>query len=335
MKDPDGTLLLKYVAGTIGAQERGEVEEWLARDAANEETLIRIARIYHARRTALRIAGRDPYKALRKVRKRIEGGAKRLNAYRVAAAASLLAAAAGIGLYMLPPKAVGDAPHTITVTADEGMRSKVDLPDGTAVYLNAGSTLAYPSRYDRHERRVQLTGEAYFEVAHVPEQPFTVSVRNDLLLVTVLGTAFNIQGYEGDSLVQTTLAEGSIQLGVPGKKRTITMIPAEKATYNVNTTRICLEKLDPGAESAWKDGTLIFRDTPMPEVLRRLAYFYSVEFDVRDEAIRGYTFTGTFDNRELTQILDYMKISSKINHSIAYPENREERPVVRLTRSNI
>jgi ferric-dicitrate binding protein FerR (iron transport regulator) len=103
------------------------------------------------------------------------------------------------------------------------------------------------------------------------------------------------------------------------------------AVYDMKTGQVYTKKINTAQVTAWMEGSLIFKDTPIPEVLRRLTHFYSVDFDVQDTVISGYTFTGTFENRPLFQILDYLKISSKIENTMFYPENQEVRkPMIRL-----
>jgi ferric-dicitrate binding protein FerR (iron transport regulator) len=331
-RDIDGTLLLKYVNETAGADERAQVEAWLADDPANSDILLQVARINHAQQTRKRIRQRNSHRALYRVHRRMEQRSRRIFFRKLGVAASLLIGILGAGsIVWQSQRAVLPSQQMITVTANAGMRSQLTLPDGTEVHLNAGSTLIYPSQYDKNERKVHLTGEAYFQVAHRAGQPFAVSAANDRMTVRVLGTEFNLQAYERDSLVQATLIKGSVQLGIQGKTGSISLKPSEQLTYNIHTDKIFLGKINMSHVAAWTDGRLVFKDTPMPEVLRRLTHFYSVDFKVQDEVIRGYTFTGTFENRPLFQILDYMKISSKIDYTMAYPENREVRtPVIHL-----
>jgi ferric-dicitrate binding protein FerR (iron transport regulator) len=334
MEDFDGTLLMKYANNTADSKERHEVEAWLGRDVGNEDILLDIARMCHAHDTWKTIGECDPYSALNKVRGRVKTSARRLLFRRVAVAASFVVGILGIGSFLAQ---LGNGEQTsptqlITVTTNPGVRTHLTLPDGTEVDLNAGSTLVYPSRYDKRERRVQLTGEAYFDVASRPDQPFTVGVCNDRLTVTALGTEFNLQAYERDDAVETILVEGGVRLGVRGKERTITMLPSEKATYDLKTDMVSVNTMNPAQEIAWKEGVLIFRRTPLSGVLKQLAHFYSVEFDVRNERILDNTFTGTFENRPLFLILDYMKIVSKIDYStVSNSDNGKVTTVVTLT----
>lgn len=318
----EGSLLLRYVNETAGAEERRQVELWLAKDSANIDTLAQIARICHAQRTLRRIQQRDPHKALENVHRRMKRNGRRGAIRRWAVAASLIIGLAGIGLTASQFGQFGAKPHMITMNTNAGMRSQLTLPDGTIVHLNAGSTLVYPSKYGRKERRVRLEGEGYFKVAHDAGHPFVVSTADDRVNVRVLGTEFNLQAYQKDGIVQTTLVEGSVELGVRGDEKKVLLKPSNKATYDMTTGKVFLERVNTEQVTSWIEGRFIFKDTPVPEVLRQLAHFYSVDFDIHDEVIRGYTFTGVFENASLFQILDYLKISSKIDYATLNTENQ-------------
>ena len=198
-------------------------------------------------------------------------------------------------------------PQQITVCANRGVRTSLDLP------------LSYPSSYDAEERRVTLVGEAYFSVKHDPAHPFIVSVSHDRLRVKVLGTEFNIRAYEKENVVQTTLVSGSVNIVVKedkGKTNERNLYPSEKAVYDLTDKTLEVINVDVESEIAWKEGRLVFKETPLPEVLRCLANFYNVDFNVMDPVLDSYRFTGTFNNRQLSQILDYLRISSRIDYSI-------------------
>ena len=211
------------------------------------------------------------------------------------------------------------APQQITVCANRGVRTSLDLPDGSIAYLNSGSTLSYPSSYDAEERKVTLVGEAYFSVKHDPAHPFIVSVSHDSLRVKVLGTEFNVRAYEKENVVQTTLVSGSVNIVMKedkGKTNERNLYPSEKAVYDLTDKTLEVINVDVESEIAWKEGRLVFKETPLPEVLRCLANFYNVDFKVMDPVLDSYRLTGTFNNRQLSQILDYLRISSRIDYSI-------------------
>ncbi|MDR1624654.1 MAG: DUF4974 domain-containing protein [Tannerellaceae bacterium] len=314
---PEGTILLAYIKGLASEDEKSIVEDWLKEDEEHEKELLQIARIYHARHTYERIMARNPLPALTNVRRTIRKKKQNIWIGRAITSAACIAGVIILSTILSYQKenAIDAAPQLITVKSNSGMRINFTLPDGTEVYLNSGSTLSYPIPYDKNERRVSLTGEGFFNVTHNEKQPFMVNVLNNKLNVHVLGTKFNIQAYEEDSIIQTTLLSGSINLSINNNGRTqhIQMQPSDKAVYDLSTGRMQINKVNPLYETAWIESKLIFKDTPIPDVLKRLSHFYNVKFEVVNPVINSYRFTGTFQNRQLSQILDYLKISSNID----------------------
>lgn len=319
--EPDTSLLFKYIKGSVSEEEKCQVEKWLLTDKENERTLLQIADLYYAFQTQERILSRDTLTAYRKVQKRITKSNRRIGLYRIS-----IAAACFLGVLILSTAIAFrmqqfSIPNQqfITVRANMGMRTSFDLPDGSVVYLNSGSTLSYLLPYNKDERRVTLVGEGYFKVAHNPEKPFIVSVSEDKMQVRVLGTEFNLQAYENDDIIQTTLVNGSVSLemktnrGIRIKEK---LVPSEKAVCDLKTGHVLISNVNTVYETGWVNGRLMFKDLPLPEVLKKLSYFYNVRFEIEDSVINTYCFTGVFENKQLNQVLEYLKISSQIDYAI-------------------
>lgn len=281
----------------------------------------------HAVRTRGRIAQRDPLAAYARVESRLTKNRALWWSRRVVAVAACVIAVVGLSVSIA--KYAVDAPvlvpQYVTLEANTGMRGYFILPDSTQVYLNSGSTITYPVRFDGNERNVLLVGEAYFKVTRNEQQPFVVSTSNDQLRVKVYGTEFNVQAFKNESAVYTTLVEGSVALQYKNNTGTFTehrLKPSERAIYSLSKHKVAVEQVNAEVEKAWIDGKLIFKDTPMPEVLRRLALHYNVKFEVADNLIYQHCFTGVFQGRPLSQVLNYITISSNIAYSII--DNRED-----------
>lgn len=318
---PDTTLLFKYFRGMTTEEERNLVEDWMRISEENEKTVLQTARIFYTSQTSERILSRNSIEAYKKVQKRINKRKKNIRLYRISIIAACFVGLLGMStaISFLLRKSSALTPQQITVCANRGVRTSLDLPDGSIAYLNSGSTLSYPASYDKKERQVTLVGEAYFSVKHDPEHPFIVSVSHDRLKVKVLGTEFNVRAYEKEDVVQTTLVSGAVNIVMEedeGKTSVRNLYPSEKAVYDLTDKTLEVMNVDVEGEIAWKDGRLAFKETPLPEVLGCLANFYNVDFKVMDPVINSYRFTGTFNNRQLPQVLDYLRISSRIDYSI-------------------
>lgn len=331
-KEPEGTAILRYIRGTASEEETVRMESWMQETDENEKTVQQFARIYHASTTQERILARDPEAAYSKVQNQIRQRIRKTRLSRV-----YMAAACFIGVLIMSsvisywkPAVTVPTTQLITVQANAGMRTHLSLPDGTVAYLNSGSTLSYPLPYDKKERKVMLSGEAYFKVAHNEEQPFIVSVMNDKMRVKVLGTEFNLQAYETENNIETTLISGSVFLEARKNNKIVQsakLIPSEKAIYDWVSGAISIETVNTEYEIAWKEGRLMFKNQPLPQVLKELSLFYNVKFEVRDSVINSYYFTGTFENKQLTQVLDYLKISSLIDYTIKQAESDDSSSV--------
>ena len=160
------------------------------------------------------------------------------------------------------------------VFAPYGTHSRVNLPDGSLVWLNAGSSLKYPTVFDWDKRQVELSGEAYFEVESDPEHPFIV--QTDGVEVSAVGTAFNVEAYRNDSIVAVTMAIGKVNVSL-GKQRVFSLVSGERMGYNVNTSSCRIEQIDPYKWYAWKDGALVFRNDPLEYVFKKIGQTFNVD----------------------------------------------------------
>ncbi|GHU56448.1 anti-sigma factor [Bacteroidia bacterium] len=317
----DKTLLLAYVKGAISKEDKALVERWIQEDPAHEAELLQMARISYAQQTYERINARNPYAAFENVQRKIGRKKRKLMIRRLTTLAACF-----IGVILLSTiiwHQKGEVPYKIqpqfvTLLANTGMRTEFNLPDGTTVCLNSDSRLTYLIPYSKDERRVLLMGEAFFDVAEDMHHPFIVSTHDDEMQIKVLGTTFNIEAYEDDPVVTATLVKGKINilLNNQGVQNEYTLSPSEKATYNVRDKTFHVKKATDLHETTWTKGILSFKDTPFPEVLRKLTRYYNVEFEVKDRIIETYLFTGTFDNCQLPLVLDYLDISSGIKHTL-------------------
>ena len=201
-----------------------------------------------------------------------------------------------------------------------GTWSVVNLPDGSKVWLNANSELRYPSDFNADTRTVELTGQGYFEVTKNAHKPFIVKADKDYS-VEVLGTSFNVSAYKDESMIETTLVEGSVKLNVVsgGKRMTQMLKPNEKAEYQKGADKIKVFDVNTEYDTAWKNGEIIFRNHPMDKVLKTLERHYHVVFEVKDNEILKSIITARFKDEQLPQVLEYLKLASGIQYAIHKP----------------
>jgi transmembrane sensor len=190
-----------------------------------------------------------------------------------------------------------------------GTWSVVNLPDGSKVWLNAGSSLKYPTQFNDKQRVVSMQGEAYFEVESDKEHPFIVKTKE--LTVEATGTAFNVNAYTSDNVTAVTLVKGKVAVTLD-KKKTISLSPGEKIDYNLATALYNVNKTNTYKWCSWKDGVLIFRDDPLEYVFKRLGQTYNVEFILKDAELGKYSYKATFEGESLNEILRLLEMSAPI-----------------------
>ncbi|MFT0640569.1 FecR domain-containing protein [Bacteroides thetaiotaomicron] len=309
-------LLPRYCEGRLSEGERLEVEAWIDESEENKRVATQTFALYLAVDTVQVMKKVDTEKALLKVKgKMSDREVRRIVWWEWAqrAAAILFIPLLTLFIWQNWKGDTGEVAEMMEVKTSPGMTTSLTLPDGTIVYLNSESSLSYPSRFNRDFRRVTLSGEAYFEVAKDPEKKFILSTTHQSQ-IEVLGTCFNVEAYEQNTEVITTLIEGKVDFMFEkdaGVKH-VFLSPREKLVYDSETDKVHLYKTSGKSELAWKDGEVVLDNTPLEEALWMLEKRYSVKFVIKNEKLKNSSFTGTFTNQRLEKILEYFKVSSKI-----------------------
>ncbi|MGE7776269.1 FecR family protein [Chitinophaga sp. NPDC101104] len=198
-----------------------------------------------------------------------------------------------------------------TMTTPRGRKFQLVLPDGTKVWLNAASSLRFPTAFSGAERRVEMTGEAYFEVAKDAKHPFFVSI-GDGTDVQALGTAFNIHAYEDEPHIQATLLEGSVRVRNATGSRVL--VPGQQARIVQGGAMTVLQP-DLEQVTAWKSGVFLFQGAPLRDVMRQLARWYDIdviyEGNVPDQIFEG-ELPQSLQLSQVTRILTKVNIKFRI-----------------------
>lgn len=193
-----------------------------------------------------------------------------------------------------------------TLVTPAGGEYKVVLSDGTTVWLNASSSLHFPTAFTGKERNVDLTGEAYFEVAKNKKKPFIVNVRG--IHVEVLGTHFNVNGYDDECFVKTSLLEGSVKI----RKGNISAFlkPGQQGVVGQNSRKVKIKIADMNQVIAWKEGLFQFDGANTKEIMRQIARWYDVKVEY-DGKIPNRRFEGKISrNAQLSDVLKILEFSN-------------------------
>ena len=191
----------------------------------------------------------------------------------------------------------------------------VELPDGTQVSLGSRTIFSYDDRYGEADRIVYLEGEAYFEVAKQQDAPFIVKTKEQD--IEALGTKFNVMAYPTDSLLTTTLLDGSVLLTMKALPYQTVLKPDEQFVYNRNTRSTSLHHVDASQFVAWTTGYYYFPEQSLEAILYRLSHVYGVTFTVRSDALNHRYFSGTFyRGQSLKDIMEIIHLSIPIRYEI-------------------
>jgi len=215
-----------------------------------------------------------------------------------------------------------------------GSKTHIVLPDGTDVWLNAGSSIKYPAQFTSSERRVELSGEGYFNVTKELQRKFVVATSN--IGITVLGTTFNVKAYPEESIIETTLIEGKIELydnHILKKGKPLIMKPGQKVSYVKNVKELqksnrlgkpvspshkffVKNNINTDVYTSWKTGQLIIEDKPLGDIAIILERKFDVKFLFAAENLKHYKFSGVLKDETLQQILYVLEFTSPIKYSI-------------------
>lgn len=336
-------ILHKFFNGTASDDERREVLAWVDASPANkEEFLQREADFLFGN-----LPDSEPSQAARaQIMHVVEPKRKRLRILSaVASAAAIFVVGAFIWvlhdnnrlndqvasltaqnekLIAIPELVQGES--VLSYKVNPGVKGTIVLPDGSEVILNSASTLRTPARFENGKRVVELEGEGYFKVESNPDWPMYVRTSRGVT-VKVTGTEFNLSTYSDDAALKLTLVRGKVSL--LDEKSETEVVVREKEEVVVGA-RAQLEKptrktADMKLNTSWKDGYLVFDNTPIREVIKKMERWYGVDITVADARVMNNTFTASFRSESLQQVLTLLDITCSIKSKIKSPTEVELR----------
>ena len=203
--------------------------------------------------------------------------------------------------------------HTLEVP--KGGEYELKLSDGTRILLNSESKITYPSFFTGEERKVELVGEAYFEVTK-SQAPFIVRTKE--MDVRVLGTSFNVSAYGDDDRVNTTLVSGKVQVLSHSGAAVYDLAPGYNLTFDKSTKRVNTEKVDTEIYTAWTRGEFLFYNQDLDKILTQLSRWYDFEVEYKDDSIRKMRFTG---GAEKKQSINYLLTKIEMITNLKFKED--------------
>jgi transmembrane sensor len=357
-------LIIRFLNGEASDKEIRLLREWINQSAENREEFIQMKISWMASAQMKKCNPDDIQKALfelnHKIRERGKiASERRIHRLRyilkISAAFLLFISIGSAGTYFLLKNKISDShvksDNTIHVYAPKGSKAITILPDGTKVWLNAGTDIMYnTSLFGKNERQVTLIGEGFFKVTANPDKPFIVNAKN--LKIRALGTEFNVKAYPEEDNVETTLVKGIVKVDGRDRDRkpfSVTLKPkqqvkfhAGKATINsvvlTDPGKVDIEKLREiklenlitdlsvtpvvsnvertDLYTSWKDESWIFKGEKISELAVLLERRFNVKIFFSSEELKEYRFTGTFQNETLEQVLQVLKLTAPLQYEI-------------------
>lgn len=313
------SLIIAELDGDISILEKEQLYKWMSKSENNtryyteikdlwEASLSNTAEIAQTSREWERFTNRiasHPNKAKLRL--------SRVNWYRVAAVLVIGLLLANLIFQNFKP----ELPVYLTSVAPEGSISQTILPDGTMIYLNAGSEIKYDVNTNSKTREVFINGEAWFDVERNEKRPFIV--HTPYYDVKVLGTQFNVKTYEDEENVITTLEEGSIRVLSTDKlklEEELILKPGEQLVYNKTEQKLHRQKVETRLFTSWKDNKLIFLDMSFSDLVKLLERKYGVDIEVADQSILAGHYSGTIKNETILEILNIIQHTHPIKYKI-------------------
>jgi transmembrane sensor len=197
------------------------------------------------------------------------------------------------------------------LSTPRGGQYMLSLPDGSKVWLNAASTIKFPTAFTTGERQVELTGEAYFEVAHNAKQPFYVNLKG--MTIQVLGTHFNVNAYDDEETIKTTLLQGTVKIVA---QQSVILKPGQEAIRKQNAPLTVQNYPDAEEAIAWKNGLFIFTNENITSVMRKLARWYNIEVEYEGD-VSGKSLWGTISRFEkVSEVLRMLELTNVVDFTM-------------------
>lgn len=319
-------FIATYLTEGLDKNALAELKAWIAASPENEDYFIQQREVWFSAVSREAASKYNKDKAFDTFKNRIGSWKQvekaprqefRLSALWRYAAIIAVILAVGCFSYWQGGVNVKDTFADISVEAPLGSRTKLYLPDGTLVWLNAGSRMTYSQGFGVDNRKVELEGEGYFEVQRNEKLPFFVKTKD--LQLQVLGTKFNFRDYPEDHEVVVSLLEGKVGLSnLLKKEKEAFLAPDERAILNKANGLMTVETVTASNASQWTDGYLFFDEELLPDIVKELERSYNVNIHIANDSLNKFRFYGNFVRREqsIQEVLDALASTEKIQYKI-------------------
>lgn len=330
MRSKINIIISNYLRGELSEEEELKLNKWLDKNPSNREHLDLLSNIWNTSLGYPEIVNMDDEQ--QKIWKRLqsENGHSIFSKAKSVSITKIILRYAAVFIIFFSLGYVFWANLDTEVNTQDvavkmierknplGQKSKIHLPDGSTVTLNAGSKLSYSSDFNDNSRKLQLEGEAYFEVAKNPDIPFEVFT-NDLV-ITALGTSFNVKAHGAKDNEKIALNTGIVKIEcldtINNRCIPSYLKPGDLAFYSKQNGNIHISDINDSDPFGWKDGRIVFHHATFYEVIEVLSRWYNVKFEIDGILNQDWNYSSVFENMVLENVLQSLEFSEKIKYKI-------------------
>lgn len=333
-------LLIKFIKGATSGEEEAEVLAWIDKSKENEAYYIGLKNLWVSQNLSAQPASPAEVAQIRRLTGYKSGAAqdktgRKLAFYKWGCYAACLLLLVSLGYHIRSlgffTRTTGELPEMASLASVpeiqknyyytvKGVKARIELPDGSVVWLNSDSRLIYPCRFEGETREVEISGEALFEVKSNPDMPMIVHTNRDFK-IKVYGTTFNVRTYANDVKAVATLYKGRIDLIVhdtKGAEQVTAILPNQ--VYEIEDAEpqfpVLKKSADIAGQSAWQQGKLVFDNTPLGDVIKNLERWHGTIFEIKDPDILNDTITATFRSESVVQIMEMLEYCALIDYTV-------------------
>lgn len=315
------SLTLSFLEKTISSEELQTLRNWVKESAGNKAYFLRLEEAW------LLSGASDDKKLFHKeqafqifknrIRNETRPKGKILTFKKIfsyAACILLIFMAGVVTQYLTELSSMDKELLTYSLETPRRAKLKVNLPDGSLVWLNAASTLHYNNQFGINNRELSLQGEGYFEISKNPKLPLVVTSGN--AKVKVLGTKFNVQNYQNDDEMRVTLLEGSIDFSDSRYEKSILLKPNQMINYNKKSGILRVKDINAAYSNAWINNTVFFNEEKLDKIAKVIERAFDVTIQFGNEDLKNLVFYGdiTIEAENIMQIMDIMSATNKFNY---------------------
>lgn len=315
------SIIGRKLEGDISPEEEQALNEWINISTTNKQVYFQIKELWYHKQDQTnnsqaiaaydKLINRIKFAEVAQSQTRVQQISFRINQFvKYAAILFFILSFGYLSYYFIEAESTNN--EFCTISVPKGNKSEVILSDGSKIWLNNNSKLVYPKKFNAKERRIELIGEAYFEIEKNEKVPFIVQTSD--ISIKVMGTKFNVSAYANDKFIETTLISGKVMVQSNDNPEIETVLkPGESLTFDKINNQSAVTEVDTEFYTYWMKGEFVFKDERFETLAKRIERIYNVEITFEDEALKDKTYTGDFKvDDNIYTILEIFKRSTTV-----------------------